>query len=78
MFTPYLTRENDRFWILASHPTQNLLAAGHDSGLVMFKLLSERPAFTTSSSQLVYVSNGVLRAYDFGSARDVPLLPLKK
>lgn len=25
-------RENDRFWILAAHPTQNLLAAGHDTG----------------------------------------------
>lgn len=23
-------RENDRFWILAAHPEQNLLAAGHD------------------------------------------------
>eukprot|EP01105_Mastigella_eilhardi_P021820 TRINITY_DN5311_c0_g1_i1.p1 TRINITY_DN5311_c0_g1~~TRINITY_DN5311_c0_g1_i1.p1 ORF type:complete len:1263 (-),score=380.06 TRINITY_DN5311_c0_g1_i1:95-3883(-) len=71
-------RENDRFWILAAHPTQNVLAAGHDSGLVMFKLVSERPAYTTSASQLVYVSNGVLRAYDFASARDVPLMPLKK
>ena len=25
-------READRFWILAAHPDQNLLAAGHDSG----------------------------------------------
>lgn len=25
-------RENDRFWVLAGHPTLNLLAAGHDSG----------------------------------------------
>ncbi|KAF3498226.1 hypothetical protein DY000_02057282 [Brassica cretica] len=27
-------RENDRFWILAAHPETNLLAAGHDSGLI--------------------------------------------
>ena len=31
-------RENDRFWILAIHPEVNLLAAGHDSGMVVFKL----------------------------------------
>ncbi|CAN6979737.1 unnamed protein product [Brassica rapa subsp. trilocularis] len=28
-------RENDRFWILAAHPETNLLAAGHDSGLIL-------------------------------------------
>lgn len=37
-------RENDRFWILASHPEVNLLAAGHDSGMIIFKLERERPA----------------------------------
>lgn len=31
-------RENDRFWILAAHPEQNLLAAGHDSGMIVFKV----------------------------------------
>ena len=33
-------RENDRFWMLAVHPEQNLIAAGHDSGMVVFKLVS--------------------------------------
>jgi len=37
-------RENDRFWSLASHPEVNLLAAGHDSGMIIFKLERERPA----------------------------------
>jgi WD40 repeat protein len=27
-------RENDRFWVLAGHPNLNLMAAGHDSGLL--------------------------------------------
>lgn len=31
-------REGDRFWILAAHRTQNLLAAGHDSGMIVFKV----------------------------------------
>nr|POE59784.1 coatomer subunit alpha-3 [Quercus suber] len=37
--------EHDQFWILASHPEMNLLAAGHDSGMIVFKLERERPAF---------------------------------
>lgn len=34
----YGRRENDRYWILAAHPNQNLFAAGHDSGMTVFKL----------------------------------------
>jgi len=31
-------RENERFWVLAAHPTLNLFAAGHDCGMVIFKV----------------------------------------
>ncbi len=31
-------REGDRFWILAAHKSQSLLAAGHDSGMIVFKV----------------------------------------
>lgn len=31
-------REHDRFWVLAAHPTLNLFAAGHDSGMIIFKV----------------------------------------
>ena len=31
-------REGDRFWILAAHRSQSLLAAGHDSGMIVFKV----------------------------------------
>lgn len=31
-------REQDRFWIMTAHPTLNLFAAGHDSGMVVFKV----------------------------------------
>lgn len=37
-------REHDRFWTIAAHPTLNIFAAGHDSGMVVFKLERERPA----------------------------------
>lgn len=45
-------RENDRFWILAAHPEQNLLAAGHDSGMIVFKLERERPAYDTHGNSI--------------------------
>ena len=35
-------RENDRFWIMTAHRTSNLIAVGHDAGLVVFKLDRER------------------------------------
>ena len=31
-------REHDRFWILAAHQESNLLAAGHDGGMIVFKV----------------------------------------
>ena len=36
--TAHLRRENDRFWVIAGHPTLNLFAAGHDAGMVIFKV----------------------------------------
>lgn len=57
-------RENDRFWILAAHPETNLLAAGHDSGLIVFKLERERPAFALSGDSLLYAKDGFLRRYE--------------
>jgi len=51
---PIVTRrDNDRFWILEAHPNLNLMAAGHDSGFIVFKLARERPPLDTNS-KLVY------------------------
>lgn len=36
-------RENDRFWIITAHRSSNLVAVGHDAGMVVFKLDRERP-----------------------------------
>lgn len=62
-------RENDRFWILAAHPEQNLLAAGHDSGMIVFKLERERPAYDThgkSHYDSYQVQGVVVRRRDAG------------
>lgn len=71
-------REHDRFWILAAHPNINLLAAGHDSGMVVFKLERERPAFACHGTTLYYVKDRYIRSYDFASGRDAPLTALRR
>lgn len=48
-------RESDRFWVLAAHPNLNLFAAGHDSGMIVFKLERERPAYAVHNNTLYYV-----------------------
>ena len=70
-------REHDRFWILATHPEVNLLAAGHDSGMIVFKLERERPAYAQHQGTLYYVKDRYLRAYDYGSNRDNPLISVR-
>ncbi|KAK7039525.1 coatomer subunit alpha [Favolaschia claudopus] len=71
-------RENDRFWVLASHPNLNLFAAGHDSGLIVFKLERERPAFSVHQDSLYYIRDKYVRSYDFNSGADLGLLSVRK
>ncbi|OAF68265.1 Alpha-COP [Intoshia linei] len=62
--------ENDRFWCLGVHPSNNLIAAGHDSGLMVFKLESERPAFCVCKESMFYFSKNTVRRLDFKTNRD--------
>ncbi|KAJ6495248.1 coatomer WD associated region-domain-containing protein [Mycena sanguinolenta] len=71
-------RENDRFWVLASHPNLNLFAAGHDSGLIVFKLERERPAFAVHQDTLYYIRDKYVRSYDFNTGADLGLLSVRK
>jgi len=73
-------RENDRFWILAAHKHQNLLAAGHDSGMIVFKLERERPAHDVSlgDGRLYYVKGRELLVHDYGTGREMPIANLKR
>ncbi|MCO5552717.1 hypothetical protein L7F22_006234 [Adiantum nelumboides] len=71
-------REHDRFWILAAHPDMNLLAAGHDSGMIVFKLERERPAYTVYAGMLYYVKDKHLRSYDLGSSRETSLISIRR
>lgn len=71
-------REHDRFWIVAAHPTSNLLAAGHDTGMIVFKLQRERPPFDIFRNKMFYVKDRYLRSYEFRSNRDVPIVSLAR
>jgi len=75
-------REGDRFWILAAHKTQNLLAAGHDSGMIVFKLERERPAAChgVTPGSLYYVRGRELFLHDSsrGTGVDVPITSLRR
>jgi coatomer protein complex subunit alpha (xenin) len=73
-------RENDRFWVIAAHPEINLFAAGHDNGVMVFKLERERPASTVYQNQLFYVTKDKhVRMYDFAKNSESPsMLSLKK
>ncbi|KDR80106.1 hypothetical protein GALMADRAFT_242343 [Galerina marginata CBS 339.88] len=71
-------REQDRFWVLAAHPNLNLFAAGHDSGLIVFKLERERPAFSVFQDNLYYVRDKYVRSYDFNTGADIGLLSVRK
>ena len=73
-------RENDRFWVIAAHPEINLFAAGHDNGVMVFKLERERPASTIHQNNLFFITKEKhVRSYDFTKNVESPsMLSLKK
>ncbi|KAK0050417.1 coatomer subunit alpha [Biomphalaria pfeifferi] len=70
-------REHDRFWVMAAHSTLNLFAAGHDGGMIIFKLERERPPFAVHNNILYYVKEKYLRKLDFTTSKDVAVMQLR-
>ena len=73
-------RENDRFWVIAAHPEINLFAAGHDNGVMVFKLERERPAYAVHQNNLFFINKEKhVRSYDFTkNSESLSMLSLKK
>ena len=71
-------RDHDRFWTLTAHPELNLFAAGHDNGLIVFKLERERPAHQVHQNQLYYIKDKVLHVHDLASSADQEILSVRK
>ena len=57
-------REHDRFWIITAHPEMNLLAAGHDSGMIVFKLERDRTTYVVYGGSFLYIKDQYLWTYD--------------
>jgi coatomer subunit alpha len=70
-------REHERFWILAAHPSLNLFAAGHDSGMIVFKLERERPAYSVYGNILYYIKERFLRKLDFTTTKDSVVMQIR-
>ena len=68
-------REHDRYWVIGAHPTLSLFA---DSGMVIFKLERERPAYAVYNNFLFYVKEKLLRRLDFTTSKDVAVMTLRK
>lgn len=63
-------RDTDRFWIVGCHPTQNYIAAGHDSGFIVFKLESDRPPMIRlTSNTLAMVAKHELQLHDLNAKK---------
>ncbi|OHT05607.1 Coatomer subunit alpha-3 [Tritrichomonas foetus] len=53
-----------RFWCVACHPKDALIAAGHDRGLVILKFAKERPPFDVQGNSVLWVQDGEFRVVD--------------
>ncbi|KAJ9226665.1 hypothetical protein DTO027B5_8286 [Paecilomyces variotii] len=73
-------RDLDRFWVIAAHPEINLFAAGHDTGVMVFKLERERPASAVYQNQVFYITKEKhVKSYDFAKNIESPsMLSLRK
>ena len=48
------------------------------SGMIVFKLERERPAYATHAAVLYYIKDRYLRTYDYASQRDNPLISIRR
>lgn len=48
------------------------------SGMIVFKLERERPAYATHGTTLYYVKDRHLRSYDFTNQRDTALITIRR
>ena len=53
------------------------LPAGHDNGMIIFKLEKERPAMAVHQNILYYVKDRFLRRLDFTTSKDVAVMQLR-
>ena len=80
-----IRKSSERFWAVSQHPRDALYAAGHDRGLIVFKLERERPATVAVGKALFVVNatisqwmrgpNGQARSRRCGCREALPAIP---
>lgn len=55
-----------------------MFTSGHDSGMIVFKLERERPAYAVHGNMLYYVKDRFLRQLDFNSSKDTAVMQLRR
>jgi coatomer protein complex subunit alpha (xenin) len=55
-----------------------LFVAGHDNGMIIFKLERERPPYALNRNLLYYVKEKHLRGLDFTTSKGVAVMTLRK
>eukprot|EP00834_Sanchytrium_tribonematis_P003734 NODE_155_length_15238_cov_1.162560.p1 type:complete len:1093 gc:universal NODE_155_length_15238_cov_1.162560:9323-12601(+) len=66
-------RDNDRFWCINPHSNQALFAAGHDSGVLVFKLERERPSICSYDTELFCIKNENIVKFDIQTNQETVL-----
>ena len=51
---------------------------GHDSGLIVFKLERERPAYQIHQNQVFYIKDKIIHIHDLNSDADQEVLSIRK
>lgn len=57
---------------------RSVCLSGHDSGMIVFKLERERPAYAVHGNMLYYVKDRFLRQLDFNSSKDTAVMQLRR
>jgi coatomer protein complex subunit alpha (xenin) len=63
-------RQDDRFWAVAAHPKWPILAAGHDTGITVMRLMRQRPTFDVFGKFIYYYSDSAIHLYNLDSQTD--------
>ncbi|CAJ0583840.1 unnamed protein product, partial [Mesorhabditis spiculigera] len=69
--------ENERFWVMSAHPNLNMFAAGHDNGMIVFKIQRERPPYCVSDNLVFYVKDKTMRRLDLTTGKDQAITKLR-
>ena len=56
----------------------NLLAAGHDGGMIVFKLERERPAYCALQNAVLFLKDRYVRHHEYANGKDSPMMSIRR